>query len=242
MPNETILVVDDSEEMQRMLQDYILQPLGYQVICAGDGQKGLDVALSTEVDLIMLDMNMPNLSGIEVLQALRKAGSEVPVIFMTVFGSETIVTQAFRLGVSDYLSKPFKIQDVEKTVDRALKARRMERERAEMERNLLASETVRKTVITLSHYLNNYLTALNGSLALLEENLEQQPSDLTRQQLLSESQASAQRIQVVIQVLRQVTQVDSIPYAGQAQMFDIETALRQALAAEDLAPLETMSR
>ena len=242
MPNETILVVDDSEEMQRMLQDYILQPLGYQVICAGDGQKGLEVALSTEVDLIMLDMNMPNLSGIEVLQALRKAGSEVPVIFMTVFGSETIVTQAFRLGVSDYLSKPFKIQDVEKTVDRALKARRMERERAEMERNLLASETVRKTVITLSHYLNNYLTALNGSLALLEENLEQQPSDPTRQQLLSESQASAQRIQVVIQVLRQVTQVDSIPYAGQAQMFDIETALRQALAAEDLAPLETMSR
>ena len=242
MPNETILVVDDSEEMQRMLQDYILQPLGYQVICAGDGQKGLEVALSTEVDLIMLDMNMPNLSGIEVLQALRKAGSEVPVIFMTVFGSETIVTQAFRLGVSDYLSKPFKIQDVEKAVDRALKARRMERERAEMERNLLASETVRKTVITLSHYLNNYLTALNGSLALLEENLEQQPSDLTRQQLLSESQASAQRIQVVIQVLRQVTQVDSIPYAGQAQMFDIETALRQALAAEDLAPLETMSR
>ena len=242
MPNETILVVDDSEEMQRMLQDYILQPLGYQVICAGDGQKGLEVALSTEVDLIMLDMNMPNLSGIEVLQALRKAGSEVPVIFMTVFGSETIVTQAFRLGVSDYLSKPFKIQDVEKAVDRALKARRMERERAEMERNLLASETVRKTVITLSHYLNNYLTALNGSLALLEENLEQQPSDLTRQQLLSESQASAQRIQVVIQVLRQVTQVDSIPYAGQAQMFDIETALRQALAAEDLTPLETMSR
>lgn len=242
MPNETILVVDDSEEMQRMLQDYILQPLGYQVICAGDGQKGLEVALSTEVDLIMLDMNMPNLSGIEVLQALRKAGSEVPVIFMTVFGSETIVTQAFRLGVSDYLSKPFKIQDVEKAVDRALKARRMERERAEMERNLLASETVRKTVITLSHYLNNYLTALNGSLALLEENLEQQPSDPTRQQLLSESQASAQRIQVVIQVLRQVTQVDSIPYAGQAQMFDIETALRQALAAEDLAPLETMSR
>ena len=242
MPNETILVVDDSEEMQRMLQDYILQPLGYQVICAGDGQKGLEVALSTEVDLIMLDMNMPNLSGIEVLQALRKAGSEVPVIFMTVFGSETIVTQAFRLGVSDYLSKPFKIQDVEKAVDRALKARRMERERAEMERNLLASETVRKTVITLSHYLNNYLTALNGSLALLEENLEQQPSDPTRQQLLFESQASAQRIQVVIQVLRQVTQVDSIPYAGQAQMFDIETALRQALAAEDLAPLETMSR
>ena len=242
MPNETILVVDDSEETQLMLKDYILQPLGYQVICADDGQKGLDVALSTEVDLIMLDMNMPNLSGIEVLQALRKAGSEVPVIFMTVFGSETIVTQAFRLGVSDYLSKPFKIQDVEKTVDRALKARRMERERAEMERNLLASETVRKTVITLSHYLNNYLTALNGSLALLEENLEQQPSDPTRQQLLSESQASAQRIQVVIQVLRQVTQVDSIPYAGQAQMFDIETALRQALAAEDLAPLETMSR
>ena len=242
MPNETILVVDDSEEMQRMLQDYILQPLGYQVICAGDGQKGLEVALSTEVDLIMLDMNMPNLSGIEVLQALRQAGSEVPVIFMTVFGSETIVTQAFRLGVSDYLSKPFKIQDVEKAVDRALKARRMERERAEMERNLLASETVRKTVITLSHYLKNYLTALNGSLALLEENLEQQPSDLTRQQLLSESQASAQRIQVVIQVLRQVTQVDSIPYAGQAQMFDIETALRQALDAEYLTPLETMSR
>jgi DNA-binding response OmpR family regulator len=241
MPTETILVVDDSEEMLRILQDDVLQPLGYQVICAPDGQTGLEVALSAPVDLIMLDMNMPKLSGIEVLQALRQAGSEIPVIFMTIFGSEKIVTQAFRLGVSDYLSKPFKLQEVEKAVDHALKTRRMERERAEMERNLLASETVRKTVITLSHYLNNYLTALNGGLALLEENLEQQTFDPAQLQLLSESQASARRIQAVIQVLRKVTQVDSIPYAGQAQMFDIETALRQALAAENLTAPETMS-
>lgn len=230
MANETILVVDDSAETRQILSDYILGPLGYRVIQAANGEDALEISRNQPVDLLLMDMNMPRLGGLEVLRELRLSGKTLPVVLMTVYGSETVVAQAFRLGVSDYLSKPFTPELVVKTVDRALHAYRLERERSEIERNLVAAETVRKMVITLSHYLNNYLMALNGSLALLDEGLSSLPSDAAGAcaTFVQQSQESARRIRAVLQVLEHVTQVQSVSYSIDNQMVDIDAALRDA--------------
>jgi CheY-like chemotaxis protein len=231
MPNETILVVDDSIEIVRVLREYMLTPLGYQVISAADGQSGLDMALRHTPDLIMLDMHMPRMGGVEVLTALRQTDCQAPVIFMTMHGSEGIVAEVFRLGVRDYLAKPFTIIEVQQAVDRALQETRLIREREELTRNLIASETVRQTAVTLAHYINNQLMVLSGNLILLQESLRQQ---LAQQpallKALQDSQASVAQIAAVIRVLQQTTQAEQTTYLGQTRMIDIEAALREEMA------------
>src|SRR5512138_3636280 len=147
MARETILVVDDSEEMVRFLED-LLTPQGYRVISTGDGKSGLTMAVARKPDLIMLDMSMPRMTGMEMLKALRQTECQAPVIFMTMHGSESIAVEAFRLGVRDYLPKPFSIEDALEAVNGALQETRLAREKEELTRNLIAAETVRQTVVT----------------------------------------------------------------------------------------------
>lgn len=231
MTRETILVVDDSLDFARTLERYTLAPLGYQVLYAANGQSGLQLAVSRQPDLILLDMNMPAMSGMEMLRALRQTSCTSPVIFMTMHGSESIAVDAFRLGVRDYLVKPFAIEEAQQAVDRALREKRLVQEKEEHAQNLLMAETVRRTVVTLSHYINNYLTALSGNLSLLAETLPQENrGDLDLSQILQEAQDSSHKIAAVLRVLQQVTNVEQTTYHGPISMIDIEKALREELA------------
>jgi CheY-like chemotaxis protein len=228
MANETILVVDDSPEIVRFLKSYILVPLDYKVLTAYDGQAGLTTAISNPVDLIMLDMNMPKMTGIQMLVALRQTECKSPVVFMTVHGSENIAVEVFRLGVRDYLVKPFTVDEVRHVIDLALREVRLAKEKEELSRNLVASETVRQTVITLSHYINNNLMILNGGFSLLLEGLQKEPADLQfLMGILKDCKNSAGQIETVMGVLQRVTKVKQTNYFGQANMLDIDTALRE---------------
>ncbi len=129
MAAESILVIDDSAEIRNFLRESVLEPAGYMVLTAADGQSGLERALAERPDLIMLDVNMPRMTGIEVLEALQKEAFNVPIILMTFYGSESVAVQAFRLGVKDYISKPFEIDEVLKAIERALNENRLQREK-----------------------------------------------------------------------------------------------------------------
>lgn len=231
MPNETILVVDDSADIVQVLKEYMLVPLGYEVISAADGRSGLKLAVSRQPDLIMLDMHLPFMDGLQVLTALRQANCQAPVIFMTMHGSESIVVEVFRLGVRDYLAKPFKIEEVQQAVDRALQEVRLVREREELTRNLIASETVRQTAVTLAHYINNYLMVLSGNLTLLKEALRKElPRQEALAKMVQDSQDSTDLIAAVIRVLQRTTNAQQSTYHGQIRMIDIEAALREEMA------------
>jgi DNA-binding response OmpR family regulator len=195
-----------------------------------DGAAGLKMALLQHPELILLDMNLPHMSGLEILSALRQADCRTPVIFMTVYGSEQVAVEAFRLGVRNYLSKPFTSEDVEQVIDRALHEVRLERERETLNRNLVTAEAVRITTITLSHYLNNYLTTLKGGLTLLEEALEQKLPDPELLEMVCTSQRSALSIQAVMKVLLGVTNVKLSNYSLTTPMINIEAALRKELS------------
>jgi DNA-binding response OmpR family regulator len=133
---ERILVVDDSQDIRTLMCDLILGPRGYVVTSAHDGQEGLKRALEERPDLILLDVNMPRMTGLEVLERLRQAKYEWPVILMTFEGSEEIAVQAFRLGVRDYITKPFEMEEVLISVERVLVESKLRREREELLKRL----------------------------------------------------------------------------------------------------------
>ncbi len=128
MAQERILVVDDKIEIVTFLND-LLQPLGYAVSFATDGKSALARALQEQPDLILLDLHMPGMSGVEVLEELYRHNCRVPVIMMTLYGSESVVIQALRLGVRDYVPKPFDIDELLAAIEQALEKARLQRER-----------------------------------------------------------------------------------------------------------------
>ena len=94
MAGECVLVVDDSLVYRDLLVNHVLTPSGYVPLTANDGEAGLHVALQKTPDLIIMDMQMPGMTGIQVLEALHEAGSEIPVIMMTLHGSEDLAVRA----------------------------------------------------------------------------------------------------------------------------------------------------
>ena len=96
MDRETILIIDDNEEIVSALSD-VLESRGYETSSAYNGRDGLRMALEDHPDLIMLDWNLPQLSGYQVLQALRERGNKAPVVLMTIYGSENVAVQALSL-------------------------------------------------------------------------------------------------------------------------------------------------
>ena len=132
MNTETILVVEDSDEIRQFLCHSILERSGYRMISARDGIEGLEKALANKPDLILLDINMPGKSGLEVLQELKSSGLLIPAIVMTSYGSEENILKSLRLGAKDFLQKPFEKGSVLSAVSDALAETRWQRERAQM--------------------------------------------------------------------------------------------------------------
>lgn len=135
MAGETILIVDDNREIVAALTD-ILVSKGYGVLSAHNGRQGLWLALEREPDLILLDWNLPQLSGYQVLESLRERGNKAPVVLMTMYGSESVAVQAFRLGVRDYIPKPFRVPDTLGAIEQALAEERLRREKEQIARQL----------------------------------------------------------------------------------------------------------
>ncbi|MGH7367940.1 MAG: response regulator transcription factor [Candidatus Rokuibacteriota bacterium] len=106
-----ILIVDDEPEMLRGLEDN-LQFEGYQTVTAGDGKKGLALALSEAPDLILLDIMMPGMSGWDLCRELRQRGLDVPVIMLTARGEEVDRVLGLELGADDYVTKPFSLREL----------------------------------------------------------------------------------------------------------------------------------
>jgi len=106
MPLGTVLVVEDDAAIRRGLAD-MLRFAGYDVREAGDGQAGLDAALTAQVDLVLLDILMPKLDGFGVLRELRRARQTLPVIMLTARGEEEDKVRGLKEGADDYIVKPF---------------------------------------------------------------------------------------------------------------------------------------
>jgi DNA-binding NtrC family response regulator len=148
-----ILIVDD-EEVLRDVLDAVLRREGFEVIPAASGEEALNVLEGEDVDLVILDVMLPGISGIDTLRAIRIANPYLPVIVITAFSSIDGAIDAMKQGAFHYIPKPFKNEEVIITVNKALEQRRLthenERLKAELSdkyaySNIIGkSETMRK--------------------------------------------------------------------------------------------------
>jgi CheY-like chemotaxis protein/CRP-like cAMP-binding protein len=108
-----ILVIEDHREVRENLQE-LLELCNYHVICAPDGERGVDFALSEQPDLILCDISMPGIDGYEVLATLgqRPETAAIPFIFLTARADKADIRRGMQLGADDYLTKPFEEQDL----------------------------------------------------------------------------------------------------------------------------------
>ena len=138
---ERVLVIDDSQDIRDFLSEYILQPKGFEVLTASNGLMGLEMAIAKEPDLMIVDQQMPRLTGLEVLEKLKERNIEIPAILATAHGSEETAVAAFRLGIRDYVIKPFDADEISDSVDRALRESRLQRERDQLVQQLMESNS-----------------------------------------------------------------------------------------------------
>lgn len=150
MAGETVLAVDDRADSLKFLREYVLEPNGYKMRQASNGVDALKIVLSSAIDLIISDLVMPSMGGLELLETLRDRDIEIPVILMTFHGSEGTAVRAFRLGARDYIIKPFAIEEMLNAINRALSESRLRQER----------DQLTDTVLKINQQLENRMQEL----------------------------------------------------------------------------------
>jgi signal transduction histidine kinase/DNA-binding response OmpR family regulator len=155
MAGERILIVDDSKYMVSFLAETALPALGYQPLVATTGKHGLEQVAGADPDLVLLDFNLPDMNGMDVVRQLAAAGNQTPVILMTAHGSEKVAVEAFRLGVRDYLTKPVELDEVAESIERALYEVRLKRDKRQLAQELhRANAELRRQVDQVATFIS----------------------------------------------------------------------------------------
>ncbi|RLC26619.1 MAG: sigma-54-dependent Fis family transcriptional regulator [Deltaproteobacteria bacterium] len=124
---ETILIVDD-EKNYRVVLEALLAPEGYEIITAGRAAEALRIIRDSDLDLVITDMKMPGMSGMDLLDECRKIKPDVPVIMMTAYGTIEMAVEAMKKQAYDYITKPFNNEELKLIVKKALERFRLARE------------------------------------------------------------------------------------------------------------------
>ena len=119
MKKRQILVVDDEPKMARVLE-LMLKSMGHAVLTAGNGVQALALFGRNAVDLIITDLRMPEMDGMELLARLREQGSDVPVMVITAHGTVETAITAMKHGACDYILRPFDLDALMLAIERAL--------------------------------------------------------------------------------------------------------------------------
>ncbi len=130
-----ILVVDDEESIREFLE-IMLKKEGYEVTCAEDGAKARDLLTKKSFDLVISDLQMPNMTGIELLKYVKESYPELVFMMITAFGTTESAVEAMKMGAYDYLTKPFKIDEVRMNIQNALRAKSLEVENRVLKKEL----------------------------------------------------------------------------------------------------------
>jgi len=130
-----ILVVDDEESIREFFE-IMLKREGYEVLTASSGIEAIDTLKKTPVDLIISDIQMPGISGMELLSRVRESHPEMVVIMITAFGSTETAVEAMKLGAYDYIQKPFKIDEVRIVISQALESQSLKIENVQLKKEL----------------------------------------------------------------------------------------------------------
>ena len=130
-----ILVVDDEQSIREFLE-IMLKKEGYEVTCAEDGQKAIDILQNKAFHLVISDLQMPHVTGVELLNHVNLNYPDLTFMVITAFGTTESAVEVMKKGAYDYITKPFKIDEVRLNIANALKSKRLEVENRTLKREL----------------------------------------------------------------------------------------------------------
>lgn len=131
MPDETILIAEDEPDLLELCTDMLLGE-GYNVIGAHNGPEAIRVAQEQHIDLLLTDIRMPGMTGLEVYRAIKEFNRELLAVMFTGYGAVGTVIEALQLGVADFMLKPFSLARLSGAISGALAKKRLERENAQL--------------------------------------------------------------------------------------------------------------
>ncbi len=143
--NAHILIVDDDPSLRNMLS-IVLKKEGYLISTAENGKAALKFLKKNDVELIISDIKMPDLSGIELLKMVKTIESEVPFILITAYSSTNEAIEAMKLGADDYITKPFNLDELKIILHKSLQKKNLEKENLELKMELSKQSTFEKIV------------------------------------------------------------------------------------------------
>jgi DNA-binding NtrC family response regulator len=123
---QSILLVDDDRQLCISV-GRTLQRFGYDVTTAHDGGEALDILAGTTVDLVISDLRMPNVNGIELMEEIKRRKIDVPVVFLTAYGEVESYMDLMNMGAFDYLNKPIDVEELLNTAKKILQSRQTQR-------------------------------------------------------------------------------------------------------------------
>ena len=222
-----ILVVDDLPENVFMLQDR-LEHEDFEVITAYDGKTAIDKALEVLPDLILLDVMMPEISGLEVLKTLTKnpSTSNIPIILVTAKSGAEDTKEGLDAGAFDYIKKPFNRIVLVARVNSALKL-------AETHKLLLEAEqknTFAATVVTANHKIKQPLTLMSLSTAAIKRELKKE--DVSRDSILKRLAYIETAIKEINDVLNQLNAIKKpvfADYIKNIKMVEFDNKIKEPL-------------
>jgi len=127
-----ILIVDDDSQLRQSFEKLLTEE-GYSVRTAASGETGLDVVRESVPDLVVIDVRLPGMNGLETFRAMREIEPKLPVIVMTAFGTTDVAIEATKLGAFEYVLKPFEIPDILTLIKQAIEVGRFMRSRVEID-------------------------------------------------------------------------------------------------------------
>ncbi|MFH0883424.1 MAG: response regulator [bacterium] len=169
-PDVPLILIVDDEPLALDIAEMTLQRHGFRTLTARGGQAGLELVYSQHPDMILLDITMPDINGFDVFQTLRENPEYVklPVIFVTARDDIEDKVHGLELGAVDYITKPYNPSELVARVRSTLRMQRLEREAADHEREAARRKIVETLLVTLAHYINNALAAIDGRVAVTD--------------------------------------------------------------------------
>lgn len=156
MANKAIILIVDDEESQRQAIAGFLRKLGYDTIISADGDSAFAAIESKAIDIVISDMRMPGLTGIELLKKAKSLVPDISFILMTAYGSVNDAVEAMHLGAANYLTKPINLEELELSIAKTLENRRLVFENRRL-KNLLSDRAGLEGIVSASTQMEEVL-------------------------------------------------------------------------------------
>jgi DNA-binding NtrC family response regulator len=135
---EKILIVDDEPDMLKLLSMILREKTLYEISTTNNPLEAIELAKKVDFDLVISDLKMPGIDGIELIDAIKRLNEDIPIIIITAYGTVESATEAIQKGGFDFITKPFRKEQILFTIDKALKWLKVQRE------NKMLKEQIKK--------------------------------------------------------------------------------------------------